>query len=249
MPELYRSKLVILIMQVQKIIKWAGKWGLLNRTRTATILAVIMHGAGALGILYGKRDWFLFLTPFNLLVMILLLGWTLPEKNKRLYIFFAFALLIGLSTEMIGVKTGLLFGHYRYGDTLGLRVMGVPVLIGINWFIVVYACGMAVIQLKNFLHQQFQFQQRAFYSQWIGSSIIINGAVLATLFDYIMEPAAVKLGFWTWNNGNVPMMNYFTWFLVSMVILFVFRNASLKNHPFAINLLIIQAIFFLLLRY
>jgi len=104
---------------------------------------------------------------------------------------------------------------------------------------------MVIIQLKKILHQQFQFQQRAFYSQWIGSSVIINGAVLATLFDYIMEPAAVKLGFWTWNNGNVPMMNYFTWFLISIVIMFIFRWARPKNHPFAINLLIVQALFFL----
>jgi hypothetical protein len=44
------------------------------------------------------------------------------------------------------------------------------------------------------------------------------------------------------------MLNYFTWFLVSMMILFLFSRLKLKQHQFAVNLLLIQAAFFLMVR-
>jgi uncharacterized membrane protein len=31
-----------------------------------------------------------------------------------------------------------------------------------------------------------------------------------------MEPAAVKLGFWNWNGGHIPIHNYFSWFWTSL---------------------------------
>ncbi len=229
-------------------IKLATKAGTINRTLTATVLALVMHLTGALGMLLWRRDWFLMLTPFNLLVMFFLLIWTLPEKKPSVYWFFSGAFLVGIGSEMIGVKTGFLFGQYHYGNILGFRINGVPLLIGIYWFIVVYASGMLANQLRNMLSPAYAARRHVAFSKWLGSSVIIDGAILATIFDFIMEPAAVKLGFWTWQNGEVPVMNYISWFLVSVVILFLFRKTNLRHHQFAINLLVIQALFFLLLR-
>ena len=229
-------------------IKTASKTGTINRTHTATVLAVVMHLAGALGMLFWRRDWFLMLTPFNLLVMFFLLIWTLPEKNKKIYRLFVAAFSIGIIAEMIGVKTGILFGQYQYGNILGFKINGVPMLIGINWFIIVYACGMLALQLRSIFIPACGTLGSSTFIKWIGTSVIIDGAILATIFDVIMEPAATKLGFWSWQNGSIPLMNYLSWFLVSVIILFIFRKIPLKNHPFAINLLIIQALFFLLLH-
>jgi bisanhydrobacterioruberin hydratase len=229
-------------------IKAASKTGTIDRTLTATVLAAVMHLAGAMGMLFWRRDWFLMLTPFNLLVMFFLLIWTLPEKNKKIYLFFIFAFLVGIGTEMIGVKTGILFGQYQYGNVLGFKLNGVPLLIGIYWFIIVYACGMLALKLRSIFLPPCGATSQTVFTKWIGSSVIIDGAVLATFFDLIMEPSAVKLGFWSWDNGSIPLLNYLSWFLVSVVILFMFRKTPLKNHPFAINLLIIQALFFLVLR-
>ncbi len=229
-------------------IKTASKTGTINRTFTATILAVVMHFTGAMGMLFWRRDWFLMLTPFNLLVMFFLLIWTLPEKNRKIYALFAGAFSIGVITEMIGVKTGFLFGQYEYGNVLGFKLNGVPILIGINWFIIVYASGMLALQVRKLFNPPCGATEQRTFSKWFGNSVIIDGAVIATFFDVIMEPAAVRLGFWSWQNGTIPLMNYLSWFLVSVVILFLFRQTALKNHQFAINLLIIQAIFFLVLR-
>jgi bisanhydrobacterioruberin hydratase len=240
--------MVIKLVLANWINNTTVKTGSINTTFTATVLAIVMHLAGALGMLFGRRDWFLVLTPFNLLIMFFLMIWTLPEKSFRLYIFFILAFMIGISTEMIGVKTGLLFGNYHYGDTLGFKINGAPVLIGINWFIIIYASGMLSIQLANYISMKIPLQSSFLNKFWPQSILIIIGAGLATLFDIIMEPAAVKLGFWSWDNGQVPLLNYFSWFFLSSLILFFFRYTSPKPHPFAINLLIIQALFFLVLR-
>jgi putative membrane protein len=76
--------------------------------------------------------------------------------------------------------------------------------------------------------------------------VIVDGALMATAFDWIMEPAAIKLGFWSWTGGEVPLLNYLTWFMVSLFILSIFSLVKPKPHHFAVNLLLIQAAFFLI---
>ena len=41
--------------------------------------------------------------------------------------------LIGFIFEIIGVKTGLIFGHYKYCNGLGTKVFDVPLIISLNW--------------------------------------------------------------------------------------------------------------------
>lgn len=80
-------------------------------------------------------------------------------------------------------------------------------------------------------------------------SVVIDGAVVATFFDWLMEPVAIQLGFWTWEGGTIPMLNYACWFVISAILLAIQQQLRMKaqNH-FAIHLLIIQALFFLSLR-
>jgi putative membrane protein len=82
-------------------------------------------------------------------------------------------------------------------------------------------------------------------------SLIIDGALLATFFDYIMEPVAINLNFWQWQppGQGVPFFNYICWFIISAFLIFIFNKLKLKaNNLFATDLLIIQTLFFLSLR-
>lgn len=81
-------------------------------------------------------------------------------------------------------------------------------------------------------------------------SVIIDGATLAVVFDWLMEPVAVKLGFWNWDgDGSIPLYNYVCWLMISMLLLTIFHFLRFdKENKFAINLLLIQALFFLILR-
>jgi putative membrane protein len=81
-------------------------------------------------------------------------------------------------------------------------------------------------------------------------AVIIDGALLAMMFDWLMEPVAIKLGYWTWlTDGGIPTKNYWDWFFVSAFLMIFFRLLKFhKNNQFALHLLLIQTLFFISLR-
>jgi hypothetical protein len=44
------------------------------------------------------------------------------------------------------------------------------------------------------------------------------------MFDWIMEPVAIRLDYWTWAGGDIPMQNYFAWFVIATVSAFAYRK-------------------------
>ena len=210
-------------------------------------LALLFHGTGVLGMLFTPyKDWFVSSTPLVLLFMFLLLANTQLKSLKNFLLSFAIAFVISMGTEILGVNTGLLFGEYQYGSVLGPKILGVPWLIGLNWFVIVYCSGSFLLHSIELIKNKLKIPLTGATST---TMVVIGGAAMATFFDFILEPVAVKLDFWTWNNGDIPLFNYLCWFVVSAVLLRV--NLQLKQvntHVFASSLLIIQAVFFLMLN-
>ncbi len=210
-------------------------------------LALLFHATGVLGILFTPyKDWFVSSTPLVLLFMFLLLANTQLKSLKNFLLSFAIAFVISMATEIIGVNTGLLFGEYQYGPVLGPKILGVPWLIGLNWFVIVYCSGSFLLHSIELIKNKLTIPLSRATST---TMVVLGGAALATFFDFILEPVAVKLDFWTWSNGDIPLFNYLCWFVVSAVLLRV--NLQLKQvntHEFASSLLIIQAVFFLMLN-
>ncbi|MEN9686185.1 MAG: hypothetical protein RLZZ28_1971 [Bacteroidota bacterium] len=221
-----------------------------SRLAIATFLAALFHFCGIVGILFTPyKGWFVANTAFTLLLMVALLIWTLPGKKANFFMFMLVAFLVGMGVEMIGVNTGKLFGTYQYGNLMGAKLNGVPWLIGLNWFVVVF-CSASIMQLlhewtlKKFLANGFEMS-----APLSAASFITDGALLACFFDWLMEPVALKLGFWEWKNNEIPLYNYFCWFLISMGLLFVFHKfLFVRANHFAVHLFLIQALFFLALR-
>lgn len=209
-------------------------------------LALLFHVTGVLGILLTPyKDWFVNNTPMVLLTMFLLITQSHAKLSIKHFIFFAAVFIIGMFTEMIGVNTGILFGHYQYGMVLGPKLYGVPLLIGLNWFIIVFCAGSFFSQCAVFVQEKYRFQVS---ETILAVAVVIGGATIATCFDFILEPVAVKLHFWTWENGQIPLFNYICWFIISAVMLAI--NIVLKIsyvNRFATNLLVIEALFFLAL--
>jgi bisanhydrobacterioruberin hydratase len=115
-----------------------------SKYQAATAIAVLFHTIGFAGIVIFKSDFIIQSTPFNLLLMFGLLIWTQREKNLFFWLFVLVTFAAGIVVEIIGVNTQLLFGDYSYGKVLGYQVSKVPVIIGINWFLVIYCCGITV---------------------------------------------------------------------------------------------------------
>jgi putative membrane protein len=191
----------------------------MNRTdRLAGAVIVILHMVGMIGILSPWKDFFVPLTPANLIISLVALIWVLKplRVNQSVALLAIFA--IGFGAEWLGVHTGLLFGDYQYGSTLGLKWDEIPLLIGVNWILVT---GAAYGVMQKFASQ---------------SSIRIIGAVLLMVsLDYFIEPVAMALDFWSWDGNTVPLKNYMGWAGVSLMVVFIydyyFKQMSFRNTP------------------
>ncbi len=178
-----------------------------------------------------------------------LLLWNQLEKNLAFFSFLLISFLIGMSVEMIGVNTGRLFGNYQYGSKMGAKFNAVPWLIGLNWFVLMFCCGIVMTKLHAWIKEQYEASGFSMTPVIEKISLVFDGATIALFFDWIMEPVAVKMGFWEWKDAEIPLYNYVCWFLISMFLLWIFSKLKFnKDNHFAVDLLIIQVLFFLTLR-
>jgi bisanhydrobacterioruberin hydratase len=225
--------------------------GRLSRVQKATAIAILLHAVGLVGVLYINKNLFLRATPLDILMMFLLLLWTHGEKNQAFLVFLLTCFVAGMGIEIVGVRTGALFGSYSYGSSLGLKVWGIPLILGVNWFIVLYCCGTSAHWLFN--RARATDVTRSARVSRTGTSVatILTGAFLSVAYDWIMEPVATKLDFWTWHgSGQIPVYNYICWFIFSLLLLTLFQFSKFeKQNRFAGRLITIQVLFFLLLRY
>lgn len=200
----------------------------------AKIIVVALHLVGIIGLSLPEYRWlFLMLTPFQLLsTMILILvfhrGW-----NDAFPIFAAAAFWIGFGSELIGIHTGYLYGDYVYGASLGPKLWDVPIVIGVNWFVLVYLTG-------TVFHKSIP---NDYYAAFLG-------AVSMTALDYVMEPVAVALDFWSWKFDIIPAENYLGWFTVAFLIHLIYRKTKFeKENRLAAFLLIALILFFGILNF
>jgi putative membrane protein len=126
---------------------------------------------------------------------------------ERQFIFWSLLVcLAGFGIELVGVKTGAIFGAYFYGETLQPRLWNVPVAIGFAWLGMII-CSTAISQHLFPAH---------FSNRPVLNAVLI--AMLMVIFDWCMEPAAMKLGYWTWRDGNIPPRNYLAWFICGFML-------------------------------
>ena len=198
-------------------------------------LIVLFHAVGLVGFLMPSAiPLFLKLVPFHLLLMATLLVLTHYGKNKEFGLFLLVTYLAGYLIEVLGVSTGLIFGRYTYGETLGIKLADVPLLIGVNWIILTYSTGMAIKYLKIRNH--------------LVRALI--GALFMVFLDILIEPVAIRFDYWSWEGMNIPFQNYVAWFLFSFcLLLFFFARKFRPNNPTAIAMLLSQTLFFLVLNY
>jgi putative membrane protein len=197
--------------------------------RTAIIIIILFHAVGLVGTsLAISRPLFLQLVPWHLLLMLLVIVLAHKNFNKPFVTFLAIVFVSGIAVEWIGVHTGWLFGNYAYGATLSTKIFDIPLTIGVNWFLLVYATG--VIMQRSRLKSIFPR--------------IIAGALILVILDVLIEPVAIRFDYWHWVGGVIPIKNYICWFLVSAVLLFVFEKFNFKKQSIAATVLLITEFVF-----
>lgn len=228
-------------MIASRMFSWESE----KRDLLALWIAVFFHLVGLIGIILNVRL-IVDLTPYNLLLTFFLLTWSRRSRESEFYQFLFLSFSIGWIAEWVGVNTGALFGQYHYSSLLGLKISGVPVLIGINWFMVTYSSGAAA----EWLISAFEGGTMKVKLFSRTSIVVLLGATLAVFLDWLMEPVAVMLGWWEWQNGGlIPASNYQSWFIVSFVIIAFYRLLAFnKENKFPFRLYFVLLLFFVLIR-
>ena len=204
---------------------------LVLRLRVTAFSFIVFYGVGASGILIpATRQIFISLVPFALLLSAvgLWLFHSFPLSGKSL-LTLGLIYILGLSVEIAGVRTGVIFGPYHYGETLGPKILQTPLLIGLNWLMLSYCFA--------------DVAQRISPSPAIRIGLASVGMVV---YDLILEQVAPALDMWHWAGGTVPMRNYMAWFVISMLFTVLLSRIKIHN-PLAVIILICQITFFLAL--
>lgn len=193
------------------------------------VLLTAMYVAGMIGLnIPLTSQLFQWLTPFNLLASLGILLYFQKQWNRPFIIFCVIAFLTGYFIELAGVKTGVIFGQYQYETTLGFKVFDVPLMIGVNWLLLIYCVGSSLSALAQPVYIK-----------------VILGALIMMLLDVLVEPVAIRLNMWSWTTAVPPLQNYIAWFIVSAFLLTLFHVLKFRKYnPIALWLLILQIGFF-----
>ena len=195
------------------------------------ILLFILHLVGGVALsMDSVKSIFLALTPFNLALTFGLLIWGNDDFSFNFFKVISVLFLIGFFVEVLGVYSGLLFGEYHYGKTLGFQFLEVPLIIGVNWVLLV---------VSSF----------AVSSYFVSNSIlkVVFPSIIMVLIDLMIEPVAIRLDFWHWQAEIIPLQNYLMWFLVALSMNWILTFNRFKfNVKLGFGLLISQVLFFTL---
>lgn len=199
-------------------------------------LASSMYLAGLIGLnIPSAQSWFQFLTPFHLLSSVAMLGYWHKEWSRSFTALAFLIFLLGYGVEVLGVHTGLIFGSYRYETTLGWKVAEVPLMIGVNWLVLVYCQADLLHRIPlNLQSARVRYGLR-----------VVLGAIALTALDFLVEPVAIKQAMWSWTEGVPPVHNYLGWLVVSSGMMAIFLAFPLqKRNPLAPWILALQWSFF-----
>lgn len=186
---------------------------------------------GIIGIMYPPTNsLFLALTPVMLFYnAVLLFSEETAWFVQRWWALILIAVL-GMLAEYAGVNYGLIFGEYSYGTVLGPKIGGVPIIIGINWMMLILAARSGVQKVSsNFI-----------FTAFISASIVLG-------IDFLLEPVAIKYGWWQWDGVAIPMSNYIAWFVLAFIFQLFLGAKKIKSGR-SFWILVVQCLFFIVLQ-
>jgi putative membrane protein len=188
---------------------------------------ILVYVSGSIGFVVNP-PFFSPFTPYTLLLTCFVFLIHTPLLDKKFILAFFSIAFLGFIIEVIGVKTGFVFGKYTYGNGLGHKLLDVPLIISINWAILICA-GIRIVS-SIFVDK---------------ITVLILSALLVTGIDLLIEQVAPKLDFWQFEGGLPSIHNYLGWIGVAFFTSYFFYPCLIKgNRAVSLIILILQIIFF-----
>lgn len=172
------------------------------------------------------------LSMYHLLFSFLLIFLAQQKGRSEFLKLFIPVFLLGYTIEVVGIKTGFPFGSYYYGEALGFKVFDVPLIIGVNWFMLVMGAGYIV--------------NKWIKPQWLR---VVLASLIMVAVDYPIEQMASTLDYWHWQNDDIPAQNFVGWFVIAVIMQWLFqrimKDTENKLAPWYI---VVVAVFFVMLN-
>lgn len=193
----------------------------------------VFYAVGIAGILYaGTFGLFVKLIPLALLLSSVAVAFFHENQRFSNIVVFTLIFMVAFFVEVAGVKSGAIFGRYVYGASLGPKLFETPLIIGLNWVLLVYLSASVFEKLR--IHIILKI---------IGASLIMLG------YDFLVEPLAPLLDMWHWTSSKVPAQNYFSWLILALLFHSALKIFKTDNRnaiaPFILGF---QLLFFLILN-
>lgn len=155
------------------------------------------------------------------------------HEDKRFWWWCGVTYFATFFIEVMGVATGKIFGAYTYGATMWVQWLEVPLVIALNWTLLILAMN----QLA---------------SRWGKSSTLLTAlltGVLIMAYDYCIEPIAIALDYWSWEAIEIPLQNYLAWGIIAASFSWTLNYFQIRyQHPLLMVYAAAQLLFFLLLQ-
>ncbi len=109
----------------------------------------------------------------------------------------------GLAIELLGTRTGIPFGAYKYTSKFQPQILGIPIQIPLGWF----SLGIMSYSIT-------------YFTRFTKTNKIITSSLLMLMWDVLYDPIFTAYKIWIWKEGeyfNIPLTNFLGWFLTSLL--------------------------------
>lgn len=184
----------------------SGAWRIY--VRAVAFGLVVMFTVGAAGHLIPSAvSWMLRVTPaFSLLTTAMVLVPYIATGGRSFLLWAAVGYAFALLLDVAGLSYAGMVGQFEFGETLGWKWRGVPLLVGVNWMMVlngaVCAAGRVIPPEAD---------------KWRRPAVALLAGLILVVFDLLMEPAAARLDYWHWAEGFAPVRNYVMIFISAVL--------------------------------
>ena len=175
--------------------------------RFSIFIVWLINVSGFFGMFSDQKELFLTFTPYAILMSFILIFINSKINQKGFIKSILTIAIFGFIIEYLGANYGILFGAYSYGENLGLKVGNVPLIMAINWILLIIITG--------------NFSEKVFKNSL--AYRVIFGSLLMVILDFFIEFSAPKLDYWEFGKHPVPLSNYIWWFLFSIIFHIIYQ--------------------------
>lgn len=128
------------------------------------------------------------------------------QPNKKALLAIPLIGIFGLLFELFAIQTGWPYGEFQYSELLGGKIKDlVPWTVFLAWPPIIILSALYANQRSR--------------ASIMGKFLIALALVIA--FDAVLDPAAVAIDFWSWENHGayygIPLSNYLGWLISGSV--------------------------------